>query len=118
MKINAIITAGGTSSRYGKSNKLLEDINGKKVIQYTVEAFLACSEISQVIICANKSIIGVLNEIFKNLDKVKIIEGGENRQKSVYNGLCAAVGCDYVLIHDGARPMIKSNVIKGVIDEV
>ena len=38
-KINAIIPAGGTSSRFGNKNKLLEKINGKEVIKYTVDAF-------------------------------------------------------------------------------
>ena len=39
MVVNVIITAGGASSRFGRSNKLLEKINGKEVIKYTVEAF-------------------------------------------------------------------------------
>ena len=34
-KVNAIIPAGGTSSRFGKSNKLLEKIGEKEVIKYT-----------------------------------------------------------------------------------
>lgn len=38
-KVNAIIPAGGTSSRFGNKNKLLEKINNKEVIKYTVEAF-------------------------------------------------------------------------------
>ena len=39
MKTVALIMAGGTSSRYGNTNKLLEKINGKEVIRYAVEAF-------------------------------------------------------------------------------
>ena len=39
MTINAIITAGGTSSRFGNTNKLLEKINGIEVIKYTIDAF-------------------------------------------------------------------------------
>mgnify|MGYP004486871151 CR=1 FL=1 len=51
-KINAIIPAGGTSSRFGNKNKLLEKINGKEVIKYTVDAFMN-SEVDEIIICAN-----------------------------------------------------------------
>ena len=41
MKYTAIITAGGTSSRFGgTTNKLLEKIHGKEILKYTVEAFL------------------------------------------------------------------------------
>ena len=76
-KVNAIIPAGGTSSRFGNKNKLLEKIYGtevinggeasgvdienktnigKEVIKYTVEAFEA-SNIDEIVICANKTII-------------------------------------------------------------
>ena len=87
-KINAIIPAGGTSSRFGNKNKLLEKINGKEVIKYTVQAF-ENSNVDEIIICANVSIINELQEILKDCRKVKIIEGGETRQASVFNGLNA-----------------------------
>ena len=113
MKFSAIITAGGTSSRFGNTNKLLEKINGKEVIKYTVEAFLNCG-IDEIIICANKSIIPELEAIFSG---VKIIEGGATRQESVFKGLEVA-NCDYVLIHDGARPVISREIIKNTMNAV
>lgn len=116
IKINAIIPAGGTSSRFGNTNKLLEKINDKEVITYTVDAFEA-SNVNEIIICANISIIDELNKIFKDYKKVKIIEGGQTRQASVYNGLKASK-CDYVLIHDGARPMITTDLINTAIEMV
>lgn len=116
MKVNAIITAGGTSSRFGNKNKLLEKINDCEVIRYTVDAF-RYSNIDEIIICANLSIMEELQEIFKNYDKVRIIEGGQTRQQSVYNGLKADI-CDYVLIHDGARPIITTELINICIEMV
>lgn len=118
MKFSAIITAGGSSQRYGNTNKLLEKINSKELIKYPVEAFLAVSEISEIIICTHVSIIENLKEIFKNENKIRIIEGGDVRQQSVKNGLLALQPCDYVLIHDGARPMITPDKIKDVIAAV
>lgn len=115
-KINAIIPAGGTSSRFGNKNKLLEKINGKEVIKYTIDAFEA-SNVNEIIICANISIIDELKNIFADSKKVKIIEGGRTRQESVFNGLKASI-CDYVLIHDGARPMITTDLINSAIDMV
>lgn len=117
MKISAIITAGGTSSRYGKTNKLLEKVHSKEVIKHTVEAFLAVKEIDSVIISANASIIPELQKIFKGQTKIKITEGGSTRQQSVLNGLNECE-CDYVLIHDGARPMISPEKIKKAIEMV
>lgn len=115
-KINAIIPAGGTSSRFGNKNKLLEKINGKEVIKYTVQAF-ENSNVDEIIICANVSIIEELKSILKDCRKVKIIEGGETRQASVFNGLKAA-DCDYVLIHDAARPMISIDLVNQTIEMV
>lgn len=115
-KINAIIPAGGTSSRFGSTNKLLEKINGKEVIKYTVEAF-EHSNADEIIICANPAIIEDLKKIFKNSPKVKIIEGGASRQASVFNGL-KHCECDYVLIHDGARPMISTDLVNQTIEMV
>ena len=113
MKTTTIITAGGTSSRFGNRNKLLEKINGKEVIKYTVEAFEK-ADVDEIIICANKAIIPDLSNMFVH----KIIEGGISRQASVYNGLKAAEKCDYVLIHDGARPVITPEIINRTIDLV
>lgn len=117
IKISAIITAGGTSSRYGNTNKLLETVNSKKVIEHTVDAFLKIEEISEILICANISIIDDLKKIFSN-KRVKVVEGGKTRQESVFNGLKACSKTDYVLIHDGARPMISVDTIKKAIDMV
>lgn len=115
MNFKAIITAGGSSYRFGNKNKLLEKIHSKEIIKYTLDAFLDVEEISEIIICANISIIEHLKTIFKEAPKIKIIEGGKTRQESVYRGLSACGNCDFVLIHDGARPMVTSDIIKKTI---
>lgn len=115
MNFKAIITAGGSSNRFGNTNKLLEKVHSKEVIKHTVDAFLAVNEINEIVICAHLSIIDELSEIFKEENKIRIIEGGKTRQQSVFNGLLALQNCDYVLIHDGARPMITPEIIKNAI---
>lgn len=118
MNFTVIITAGGTSNRFGNTNKLLEKINGREVIKHSVDAFMGFEEISEIVICANVAIIDILTSYFKDEKKIRIIEGGKTRQKSVYNGLKACKNTEYVLIHDGARPMISKDVIKKAIEEV
>ena len=110
-KISVIITAGGTSKRFG-SNKLLEKIGKKTVIQTTVDKFLKhCDEI---IIPAGSEI---RLAITKN-PKVKFTQAGATRQESVYNALKACTGADWVLIHDGARPYVDEKIIRNTIKEV
>jgi len=116
MKFGAIITAGGTSSRFGNTNKLLEKINNKEIIKYTVEAFIQ-ADIEDIVICSNSSIIEILSKMFNQYKNIKIIEGGKTRQESVFNGL-KVLDSDYVLIHDGARPMITTQIIKNTITSV
>jgi len=111
-----IITAGGTSSRYGHKNKLLELINDKTVIEHTVFAFLGFDNITEIIIPTNTAIKAEFENLF-NDKRIKIIDGGETRQKSVCKAL-EFVSNDYVIIHDGARPLIKKAIISSVMDSV
>ena len=119
MKFGAIITAGGSSTRFG-SNKLLEKISGKTIIEYSVEAFLN-SGIDEIVICCGDDLLQKFGDSsFASLsqnDKIKIVKGGQTRQESVYNGLMT-INCDYVLIHDAARPMITPEIIEQVKKEV
>ncbi len=119
-KVEAIITAGGISSRFG-SNKLLENLNGgKSVILTTIEKFLPfCDEI--IIPCHDD----VKEHIEKNLpsflNKIKFAPFGSTRQKSIFNGLLLCEengGCNIVLIHDGARPFIEPDTIQKTIDKL
>lgn len=130
-KIYAIITAGGVSSRFG-SNKLLETLSDKKsVICTTVKKFLPfCNEV--IIPCHSdvKEHIEAAMPAF--LDKIKFVRFGKTRQESVFNGLleCEKLIAaqsnsknnsfknNIVLIHDGARPFIKSETIQETIEKL
>ena len=46
---------------------------------------------------------------------VQFIQGGAERQDSVYNALQYASGVEYVLVHDGARPFVTNKVIRDVL---
>lgn len=115
-KFSLIITAGGTSSRYGNTNKLLELLDDKTVIEHTVSAFQEFDEINEIIIPTNNSIRNEFCKLLKD-SRIKLIQGGDTRQKSVYNAL-QEVSNEYVIIHDGARPLIGKGVISQVMDLV
>lgn len=112
--IKAIITAGGTSSRFG-SNKLLEKINDKTVIQTTIEKFL--EHVDEIIIPTHYEVEKHILECF-NTPKIKFALPGETRQRSVYNALEVAAPCEYVLIHDGARAFVSEEIILRAIRQV
>ncbi len=114
--ISVVITAGGTSSRFKGENKLLCKIEGKTVIETCVQKFINLDLVDEIIICANISIIDELKNLFLDIQKVKIIEGGQSRQESVFNGLKVCSNSDYVIIHDGARPFIKQDTILSCLE--
>lgn len=118
MKLSVIVTAGGSSSRYGKTNKLLEKIEGKEVILHSIEAFLPFKP-CEIIVSASEDFEPELRTLLvKNgLDKVKIVRGGATRQASVYNALKFCETPDYAAIHDAARPLIKQEDIRNCINK-
>ncbi len=112
MIIKAIIPAGGSSARYQGKNKLLENLEGKPVILHSIDTICSIEEIDEIIIPSSTGLIDELKEILgDNYKKVRLVQGGNNRQESVFNGLKACLKCDYVIIHDGARPLIKKETI-------
>ena len=110
-----VITAGGTSSRFGK-NKLFEKIKNKPVIQYSADVFTNLG--LDIVITANETFIDEMKNLFSGYKNIKVVLGGKSRQESVFNGLKAVGECDYVLIHDGARPLISKAVIEKGMAEV
>ena len=62
--ISAIITAGGSSSRFEGNNKLLFQIGDKLVIQHTIDKFLNIKEIDEIIISSSASIYDELSNLF------------------------------------------------------
>lgn len=115
MKLSVIVTAGGSSRRYG-TNKLLEKIEGKEVILHSIEAFLPFSPF-EVIVSAAQDFEPELRALLdKNgLEFVKIVKGGDTRQASVYNALIACDSPDYVAIHDAARPLVQKHDIEACL---
>lgn len=112
-KLAVIITAGGSSSRYGQTNKLLEKISGKEVIIHSIEAFLPLNPY-EITVSASESLEPVIKELLKKygLEQVKVVRGGATRQASVFNALKACNSPDYAAIHDAARPLIKKEDIE------
>ena len=120
MKTNlcdAIILAAGTSKRYSKNNlKQLAKINGKKLINISIDYFLKEKKIQNIYVVVSKQLD--INHI-KHKSRVIIINGGSTRTKSVYKALCYidrnTVGNKNIIIHDCARPCIDISDIKNLI---
>ena len=115
--ISTIITAGGSSVRFGE-NKLLVKIGDKSVIEHTILKFLDISD--EIIIPVNDDTREFLKSCtsFDFAGKITLVKNGATRRQSVYNALLKCKFKDFVLIHDGARPFIEKSDILKIIDEL
>ena len=112
---SVIILAGGKGKRMGSTvSKQFIEIKGKPILYYTLKKFIDNKNIDEIILVLPKDEIEyckteVLNKYSIKVDK--IVEGGTERQDSVYNALKSIENTDIVLIHDGARPIISNRLI-------
>ena len=103
-----LIPSAGMGRRMGSErNKLLLTLMGKPLLAWTLLAAEATESIEWIGIMGQPQDFPDFEEIIAALamtKPVKLIQGGETRQESVYNGLQALPNdADRVLIHDGAR---------------
>lgn len=112
----AIVLAAGKGSRM-KSNipKQFIELNGKPVLYYSLKAF-EDSFIDEIILVTGEGQKEYCRtEIVDKYGITKvsgIICGGKERFDSVYRGLCTLQECDYVYIHDGARPFVDARILQ------
>jgi 2-C-methyl-D-erythritol 4-phosphate cytidylyltransferase len=117
----AIIVAAGRSQRMGGADKQLRTIAGVPVLARTVEAFSACPDVGAIVLVLNPdNMVGAAEmKMEYGWDKVQaMVPGGERRQDSVAAGLAAVRsmgrgggGYEWVVVHDGARPLVTPDVI-------
>lgn len=97
-----------------KDSKLLLKINGKTVLERSVNPFLNISDVDEVIVVAREKDIPAFSDILTD-ERVSFVVGGETRQQSVMNAVDVIDDCELIIIHDGARPLIKSEDIENTI---
>ena len=122
MKITAIIPASGRGTRMQSSvAKQYMELCGKPLLYHTIKAFEESTVVDIILVVPEGEEDFVRTTIVEpnGFYKVKkIVVGGEARYNSVFNGLLAAEGSDYVLIHDGARPLVDAALISRCIEAV
>ena len=121
--ISVIIACAGSGKRMKvEKNKILLEVQGKSILQYTCEKFTSCEKIDEIILVVAKHDLTVVEQLAKKIihnKPYKVVVGGSERQYSINNALQAVnANSEIVLIHDGARPMIKVETINKLIKEV
>ena len=121
-KVCAIVLAAGRGKRMGSEiPKQFLNLGGYPVLYYCLRAFEESDADEVILVTGEADVDYCRREIADRyqLTKVKaVITGGAERYESVERGLEAAQECQYVLIHDGARPALTPALINENIASV
>lgn len=122
-RIFAVILAAGTGKRMGGFYKQFVQIKKKPIIFYSIDVFLKCKFINEIIVVVPRAKYSYAKKIiFKEyVDKpISVIIGGKTRRHSSYNALKFVKNnkkCDFVVFHDGVRPLLSVEMTKAVVRE-
>jgi 2-C-methyl-D-erythritol 4-phosphate cytidylyltransferase len=118
----AIIPAAGSGSRFGgETPKQYLPLSGRTVIEWAISPFLRRPGISGIAV-----VLAPGDELWRELapgpDRVFTVTGGDERARSVLNGLLAlrsrARPRDWVLVHDAARPCLTDEDLQRLVETV
>ena len=127
-RVTVLIPAAGTGSRMQRSSaggetKVLMRLAGEPLLRHAVRVFQKHPVIQSIRIIVRPEDLALLEDTFADTDSwTKLgppIVGGAERQDSVRNGLEALAGKgtpDWVLVHDGARPLCSPLLVQRVLD--
>lgn len=114
----AVVPAGGNSARMGE-DKLLLPLGDIPVLLRTLWAMEGCPSVTGIIVAAREDLIVPVSQLCRDagLTKVsKVVAGGSTRTASVLNGIREADPASRLIaIHDGARPLVTTEIVEGAI---
>jgi 2-C-methyl-D-erythritol 4-phosphate cytidylyltransferase len=95
-------------------NKLFASLSGKPLLAWSVDTCQRCSLVRQIVLVLNNKDLGRGQELKKERgwSKLVLCLGGARRQDSVKQGLGQVRSCDWVMIHDGARPFLTPDLVE------
>ncbi len=114
-RVGAIIVAAGLSTRMGGADKIFAPLDGEPLLAKTVAPFEQSPLINDVVIVLAPRSLGQGRKLAKEKGWRKIVAvcaGGTRRQDSVKEGLSRLTNCEWVVIHDGARPCLESSLLE------
>jgi len=117
----AVVPAAGRSTRMGgEVNKQLLDLAGRPVVEHSLRALLAVPVAGVILVTTpgeEHSFARTLGDLLPAYNII-IVAGGNSRRDSVRQGLKALpAGVGLVVVHDGARPLVKPSLIRAAIEE-
>jgi len=117
LKVGAIIAAAGGSERMGGIDKIFALLKDKPLLAWSVDTCQECDLVQQIVITLNSNNLELGQKLAgeRAWSKATVCLGGTQRQDSVREGIRRLRDCEWVMIHDGARPFLTSDLIRSGI---
>jgi 2-C-methyl-D-erythritol 4-phosphate cytidylyltransferase len=118
-KVGAIIVAAGKGERMGGVNKMFALLAGKPVLAWAVDTFQHCPLVDQIVVVLAEHHLERGKKLAREQGWSKVTDicpGGQQRQDSVRSGLNQLKDCHWVVIHDGARPLVTEALIESGLE--
>lgn len=123
--IGIVIPAAGQGRRMGKNiNKQFLNLLGKPILYHTIKSFMDWGKAAEIVVVLNTEEFDHFDDkikrFFSNMNtSIITVDGGKSRKESVYNGIKSfSRDLEYVMIHDGARPLITVDLIESTYQAV
>ncbi len=113
-RVGAVIVAAGESQRMGGMDKMQAQLGGRPVLSRVIDTFESCAPVNQIVVVVNKKSEAWCRQLVAGGAWPKVSDicpGGKRRQDSVAAGLKHLKPCDWVVVHDGARPLVTVDLI-------
>ena len=114
-KVGAVIVAAGNSTRMRGLDKTFAPVLGMPLVVHTIDQFESSSLVHQIVLVVAKDSVGRARELIQHRAYSKVTNvcvGGRRRQDSVRSGLEALSSCEWVMVHDGARPCLDEAILQ------
>ena len=114
-KVGAVIVAAGKSERMGNVDKMFALLGGQPLLLRATQPFQQCPQIDQVVVVVSGERETHCRHLVAGPEWSKVSDvclGGRRRQDSVAEGLKHLTDCAWVVIHDGARPLVTVGLIE------
>ena len=115
MKVAAIVPAAGRGRRFQSPvSKLFVPVGGKPLLVHTLQQLARSFSFEEILVMTGRADVKRTEKILKRfgLGRLRVLAGGATRAASVKRGFeRISKKCDWVLIHDGARPCVDRALV-------
>ncbi|MBJ7604680.1 MAG: 2-C-methyl-D-erythritol 4-phosphate cytidylyltransferase [Candidatus Dormibacteraeota bacterium] len=118
-RVGVVVAAAGFGARLGRGSKALLELNGRTLLRRALERCCQLAEVDELVLVVPPAQLELARRESERVGcskPVTVVPGGQTRQQSVKLGLEALSVCEWVLVHDAARPLASAELFRRVLN--